>query len=325
MPEESLPITTDDAPAGERSHVLVVDDSPVDRRLVGKILAKRSDLQVTFAEDGRQALDALAASLPDIVLTDVQMPELDGLSLVAEVRDRYPLVPTVIMTAHGSEDMALMALRRGAVSYVPKRHLARDLLETIDSILAAASFDRQQRRLQEYWLQTEFRFRMESDASAIPWLVAHVQQYLRQRPESDETEVIRVGVALHEALTNAVFHGNLELDSQLRHNDSGEYYELALARQRREPYCNRRVHVVIRESPHEGRYVVRDEGPGFDHRRMMPDPTDPAHLQLPSGRGLFLIRTFMHEVQHNEKGNEITMLHRHQPARQSMERTTTNE
>src|SRR5262249_19808846 len=75
------------------------------------------------------------------------------------------------------------------------------------------------------------------------------------------------------------------------------------------PYRSRRVHVTARESPAEAVYVIRDEGPGFDPSKL-PDPTDPANLERVTGRGLLLIRTFMDEVHHNPKGNEITMVNR---------------
>jgi CheY-like chemotaxis protein len=79
--------------------VLVVDDSAVDRRLVAGLL-KQSNLQVEMAQDGREALDCLRATQIDLVVTDLQMPELDGLGLVRHVRDHGPHVPVILITAH---------------------------------------------------------------------------------------------------------------------------------------------------------------------------------------------------------------------------------
>jgi anti-sigma regulatory factor (Ser/Thr protein kinase) len=73
------------------------------------------------------------------------------------------------------------------------------------------------------------------------------------------------------------------------------------------------VRVTVHESPEAGRYTIRDEGPGFDKRVLGFDPTDAANVDRPSGRGLFLIHTFMDEVDFNERGNEITMTHRYRP------------
>ena len=77
-----------------------------------------------------------------------------------------------------------------------------------------------------------------------------------------------------------------------------------------EPYRNRRVYVTARESRDTACYTIRDEGPGFDLALASVDPTDSKNLDRPGGRGLFLIRTFMHDVQFNARGNEITMTHR---------------
>ena len=101
--------------------VLVVDDNPVDRHLAGALLAKRPEMKVLFAENGRDALALLEERCPDLVLTDLHMPEMDGLELVVEVRKNFPLVPIILMTAFGSEEIAIQALQKGAASYVPKR------------------------------------------------------------------------------------------------------------------------------------------------------------------------------------------------------------
>ena len=117
------------------STVLVVDDSAVDRKLVGTLLEK-SEISVQYASDGFEALDVLHQADVDVVLTDLQMPDMDGLQLVDAIRSQHPLVPVVLMTAHGSEELAIDALERGAASYVRKRNLANDVVLTITRVLA---------------------------------------------------------------------------------------------------------------------------------------------------------------------------------------------
>jgi anti-sigma regulatory factor (Ser/Thr protein kinase) len=125
----------------------------------------------------------------------------------------------------------------------------------------------------------------------------------------DETDRIRIGIALTEALTNARVHGNLEISSELRQQDDDSYERLARERCRQAPYRDRRIHVRARLTSCEAVYSIRDEGPGFDPS-VLPDPTDPANLERRSGRGLLLIRTFMDEVTHNATGNQITLVKR---------------
>jgi len=289
--------------------VLVVDDSAVDRLRAEKLLAKEVGVTVRSAGNGREALQQLARDPPEIVITDMQMPEMDGLELVEEIRRKYPAIPVILMTAHGSEELAVQALQRGAASYVPKRNLARDLPSTIEDVLGVSKANRGQQRLLECLLDTQSHFVLENDASLIPSLIGHLENNLTRMKLCDENGLIRVAVALREALINAIHHGNLEISSTLREKDEKLFCSLVEERRQIEPYQDRRVHVYAKESHLEAYYVIRDEGPGFDPTTL-PDPTDPSNLEKVSGRGLLLIRTFMDEVHHNKSGNEITMIKR---------------
>jgi CheY-like chemotaxis protein/anti-sigma regulatory factor (Ser/Thr protein kinase) len=287
--------------------VLVVDDSAMDRRLAGSLL-KRAGYEPVYAEHGKAALALMEQSRPSIVLTDMQMPELDGLELVEAVRARFPDVPVILMTAHGSEEIAVTALQRGAASYVPKRSLAHDLVTTVGHLLELAKARRESLRVYEALEQIESRFVVENDVSAIPVLIGHLESDLTRLHACDETALIQVGVALREALVNAIHHGNLEIPSELREIDGGRpYHDLAELRRRERPYDARRVRLTALQTRTSVRYVITDEGPGFDPS-VLPDPTDISQLERVSGRGLLLIRTFMDEVRHNAHGNEITMI-----------------
>jgi CheY-like chemotaxis protein/anti-sigma regulatory factor (Ser/Thr protein kinase) len=299
--------------------ILVVDDSLVDQRLASKLLQerpgmtvgeKRTGLEVVTAGNGKEALAIINRDHPDLVLTDLQMPEMNGLELVDEVKLKHPALPVILMTAHGSEDIATQALQRGAVSYVPKRKLADDLLETVESVLAMSGARREERKLlDECWMQSESHFLLPNDLSYAPPLIRHLQDNLNRLKVCDENDLIRVAVALREALSNAIIHGNLGVDSTLRDTDEGAYYALVEQRRTEEPYSNRRVYVIAEESRRQAVYIVRDDGEGFDANRV-PDPTAEENLDRISGRGLFLIRTFMDDVQFNAKGNEIKMIKR---------------
>jgi CheY-like chemotaxis protein len=289
--------------------ILVVDDNPVDRTLAGSIVERNPSWKAVYASNGRDALGVIAREQPNLVLTDLVMPELDGLALVEEVRSNYPLVPIILMTAYGSEEIAIEALQKGAASYVPKANLAKDLPETVESVLALAQADQNQVRLLECLTQSESQFLLDNDPSLIPPLIGYLQGNLSRMKLCDEIGRIRVSVALQEALINAIHHGNLEVGSELKEKDDKAYQRLVDERRMAKPFRTRRVHVIARESPAEATYVIRDEGPGFDPSKL-PDPTDPSNLERVSGRGLLLIRTFMDEVHHNPKGNEITMVKR---------------
>jgi anti-sigma regulatory factor (Ser/Thr protein kinase) len=243
---------------------------------------------------------------PDLVLTDLIMPKVDGLQLVETVRSKYPLVPVIVMTSMGNEEVAIQALHRGAASYIPKRRIARDIAETVHNVLAAATRQRIQSRLVCCITRSEYEFQLKNDATLFHPLIAHLQDAVSQMGLCNEVDRMRVGVALEEALANAMYHGNLEVDSALKERDDYSYH--ALVRQRREqpPYCDRRIHVAARFTRDRAEFVVCDEGAGFDPSSL-PDPTDPANLEKASGRGVLLMRAFMDKVAYNESGNAVTL------------------
>lgn len=289
--------------------ILVVDDSATDRRLAGALLEKRSNWQIFYATDGKQALGELSLHLPDVVVTDLTMPEMNGLELVQAVKREYPLIPVILMTAKGSEEIAVQALKQGAASYVPKRLLAQDLLETVERVLAVSREERTHARVANRLTNQELRFVLENDLALILSLVGYLRQAVRSMRFCDDAEQLRLCIALEEALVNAYYHGNLEVSSQLREQDHKAYYELARQRSTEEPYRSRRIEVAVKLTRDEAQFTVRDEGPGFDPR-ILPDPTDPANLDRPCGRGILLMRTFTDDVRYNDSGNEVVMFKR---------------
>jgi len=293
-----------------KARLLVVDDNPTDLVRVCRLVEKLG-YEVQTARDGSEALTLVRTGTfqPQLVLSDLQMPKMNGLELVKEMRSGFPAIPIVIFTSRGSEEDAVKALRSGASHYVTKSNLAQDLPEVLETVLAAAELDRSRQKLLSCLVRAEHQFCLANDPSLIAPLIQFLQEGMAALGLCSDHSRIRVGIALEEALCNALYHGNLEVSSQLRQGDDSPYRALINQRLKERPYCERVIHVSASLSRHEARFVIRDEGPGFDPSSL-PDPTDPENLEMASGRGLLLIRSFMDEVFHNATGNEITMVKR---------------
>ncbi|MDA0658243.1 MAG: ATP-binding protein [Planctomycetota bacterium] len=293
--------------------VLVVDDSASCRRLVGGLL-EQGAYEVELAKQAAEALDSLNRAIPDLVIVDVMMPgKSDGNQLVDCIRDQYPQVPVILMTSHGREQQAIRALRNGAASYVPKRLLAGELLDTVRHVLNVASSRHGYVRVMDCLEKSDLHFRLDNDCSLVMPLVGYLQDTIQHLHVCSDSDRTRLGIALEEAIVNAIFHGNLEVSSCLREQNDDAYRDLINQRRRIAPYSDRRVHVHANLSHQEARFAVRDEGPGFDPHSL-PDPTDPGNLDRVCGRGVLLMRTFMDEVFYNSQGNEVTMVKRRQRA-----------
>jgi len=287
--------------------VLVVDDSATDRRLASGLLYKHADVQVSYAIDGQEALDSIVHRTPDIVVTDLQMPNMDGLELVEAISKNHPKIPVVLMTGKGSEEIAVEALQKGAASYVPKKLLARDLADTVRRVLATVSERRHQNRLKTRMTTGEFEFTLENDPKLLSTAVHFICKLLNEFDVCQDSEYSRIGTALDEALHNAFYHGNLEIRSELKLEDNDEFYELARRRCEELPYRDRQIYLRISFTSEKVEFVIRDEGKGFNPAQL-PDPTDPEYMGRPFGRGILLMRTFMDELQYNDTGNEVTLI-----------------
>jgi len=294
--------------------ILVVDDSVVDRRLVGGLLEASTVCTIENAANGVEALARIKDALPDLIVTDLTMPMMDGLELVKAVRTHHAEVPVILMTAHGSEALAIEALELGAASYVPKSRLATKLSQTVEEVLAMASASRGSEKLLGCLESAEFVFALTNDPALVDPLVDQVQRIVGGMGLCSFSGRLQVGVALKEALLNAILHGNLEIkpeeieevaDQLIQESDES----LVERRAAQSPYAERRVRVEVQLNTNEARFVVRDEGPGFD-LASVPQPGNRGSLELERGRGLSLMRTFMDELTYNDAGNQVTMVKR---------------
>jgi CheY-like chemotaxis protein len=291
----------------EPTTVLVVDDSAFDRRLVSQLLEPMPGIRVVHADGGREALAAIAREAPAVILTDLVMPDIGGLELVQQVRAEHPEISVILMTAFGSEEVAMQTLRAGAANYIPKRDLRRDLPSTLRRVLNVACLNRERSRLLRCLVRRESAFHLDGDLGLIAALLKLVREELDGLDFGDAADRLQIGIALQEALTNALYHGNLEVSSELRQQDERLFDELAERRMGMEPYRARRIRVQVQVDRDAARFVVSDDGSGFD-TALFDRPVQPEDLTRIGGRGLLLIRTFMDQVTFNASGNQITMV-----------------
>jgi len=118
--------------------ILIVDDDPGQRSLLRSFLQGQG-LTVTVAASAREALDLLAASRPDMLISDVRMPGMTGLELLEQVAERYPGLPVLLVTAYADIHDAVGAMRSGAVDYLEKPIDLDELLAAVRRGLALAA------------------------------------------------------------------------------------------------------------------------------------------------------------------------------------------
>jgi len=293
------------------TNILIADDNPVDRTLIQGILKNQTQWRVEAVESGNAAIDRVKtgvadddSSRPSILVTDLLMPGIDGLELISQIKLIDPTLPILLVTHSDNKDIAMSALRAGATSFSPKLSLATDLVSTINQVLEVAERMRYTHSESFCAVPEHQAFVLGNESSMIGPTIENLQNGLPRWSNSDR---LQIGMAIEEALTNAMHHGNLEVSSKLREGDTdGDYYQaIAKKKQMRDFRC-RKVRVEAEYSDDHICIQISDEGAGFDPKSV-PDPRREENLDRVSGRGLLLIRSFMDQVAHNAIGNQITM------------------
>ena len=120
--------------------ILVVDDELLIRDLLYDFFSGQG-WQISVAENGEKALNILHDKSIDLVLTDIKMPEMDGLTLTSRMKEKFPSIPVVVMTGYPSVDTAIQAIRSKVADYIVKPFNINQLYKVIEEQLKEKGYE----------------------------------------------------------------------------------------------------------------------------------------------------------------------------------------
>ncbi len=293
-------------------NILLVEDSPT-QSLQMKLLLESAAHVVTCCDDGTKAIEHLENGTSELVVTDLELPVMNGLELIKKMQCDFPQIPAVLVTGQGSERLAAEALRIGATAYVPKSLVEDMLIGTVEDVLGVVRTDRSYAELIDCTVENRLVFALPNKMQLLSTAIDLTMQLAAGMRLLSGVDRYRVGTALQHAASNAIYRGNLELThEQWRQtsHEEGEQSPLAAIvaeRMSQSPYKERLVHYDVRLMRDLIRIVIRDEGPGFDTSKITME-NDTHAMSAEHGRGLVLVRNFMDKVSFNSSGNEITLI-----------------
>ena len=289
-------------------NILIVDDLE-NNRIYLKTLLEAKGHRVTEAENGKEALQCFQSNPFDIVMTDLHMPEMDGLSLLRLIKINKPKVPVIIISAYGESKTIIDALRFGACDFIIKPYEENDVDNSLQRISRFYKSKTTDHSWEKNLINESADYIFENNPNQINGLAQFLCRSLIKLNLTSEVQSLQV--SLIEAISNAIYHGNLEIPPDLKKTKSTRSFEtfrkIVQARMNEAPFDNRKIAIAYKLDEEKVIYVIKDEGPGFDYKSL-PSPTNPENFLKPNGRGLFMIRAFCEEVSWNESGNEITLV-----------------
>jgi len=131
-----------------RYNVLVVDDEPKMQRIL-EIMLRDMRLDVARADNGRAALDVVAREAVDLIITDMRMPVMDGIELVKALHEAGQTIPVIVITAHGTVESAVTAMKHGAIDYIMRPFEVETVELAVKRALSLGRVTRENRYLRE--------------------------------------------------------------------------------------------------------------------------------------------------------------------------------
>ena len=128
--------------------ILIIDDEKRMRHII-QLMLEREGFKTEQAENGKEALDLLKRKRFDMAITDLKMPEMDGMSLLEEAKKIDPDFPIVVITAHGTIENAVLAMQKGAIDYITKPFDEEKILITVKRSLKISRLQEEVRLLRE--------------------------------------------------------------------------------------------------------------------------------------------------------------------------------
>lgn len=286
--------------------ILVVDADPSSRQVLCDQLADYGNIQVQHADSSSRALALFQAHHPQIIITDLSLPDAAGIDLTRALCKQSPQILIAVMTAKPSNQLIIDSLKAGASDFLNKP-VERDALKLVLSRFVDLVQRRQDRVFAPELIESaQLDLTLHSAGRAITPAIHAVLELIRGLVSSRELQ--RIELALNEVVRNAYEHGNLGItfDEKATVCEAGSFDELLSKRSEFAQKQGKRIRLHAAVSGGSLVCSVEDEGDGFDWRAMLArNPLD--DLTSLNGRGLFLIARTFEKVEYNEKGNKITL------------------
>jgi len=283
--------------------VLIVDDDPASREFMqGSVESQGHDVRT--AADGLQGFSLFKEFKPQLVFSDIQMPKMNGLELLKRIRDVSPEALVVMMTAFGSEEYAIEALRLHANNYLNKPIHLDDLLPLLEKLSALIEPAGSLGQIKTTRDENKRTFTLENDLSKIGDFVDLLVKDIGNDFLKSDSMDVKVG--LYELLANAMAHGNLEISKEEKFNalnrgSSGieELYE----KRRSDPhFAGRRIVVEFTKDDVACEWLIKDEGNGFDYDYILRNAGPIGSIEA---KGIFIAKFHFDTLEFLGKGNQV--------------------
>lgn len=285
--------------------VLIVEDDPASLNYLEIILGKEG-LQYKTASNGEDGLALFKEYKPHIVLSDINMANMNGIQMLAAIKKIQPQTIVIMLTAYNSEDYVIEAMKYGANNYL-KKPIFRDniigLLRKYKNIILSRNTHI---KIQSFVKTHSFTMQIGNDLEILPYIVNHLIENVELIFKEDECMGIRLG--LDEIIINAIEHGNLGISyvekSQAIKNNALE--KLHEQRRNAPERKDKKVTITFELNEEFCEWAIKDQGQGFNPS-LIPNPILTETTEALHGRGIFITQFQFDEMEYSENGTKVRL------------------
>lgn len=285
--------------------ILIVEDDFPSRQLL-KITLEREAYSPFVASNGKAGLELFIEHKPDIVISDVRMPEMDGLELLEKIRMISKDVIIVIITGHGNEELAIQSLKLGANNYIKKPIEIADLKAHIRRYYNIIKEKKINTNIPEFVVERNMSFEFCTDLNIVP----AISKFLVKKIPNNVSYRDKVGIelGLSELIQNSMEHGNMgisfEMKSEaLKNNNLQDLYNTKMSDI---SISQKKVRISFTYNSGNSEWIIEDEGNGFDWNKYTSVTNDVFSENL-SGRGIYISRLQFDDMNYFDNGRKVVV------------------
>jgi CheY-like chemotaxis protein len=285
--------------------ILIVEDDFASRTFLKETMESRGH-ETRVAEDGLEGLNAFKEFQPDLVFSDINMPKMDGLEMLKEIRKEGKNSIIVMSTAYGCEEYAIQAIKLRANNYLRKPIRHNELLPLLNKYSLFLENKTSKPGNISWDTRQNFSLSLTNEVELIPdtvnLLVKATSKALAEHHQFD----VRLG--LSELLINSIEYGNLEISSEEKKIAFGEgikkLEDLRKTQMAKPDFSYRQVKVVYSLSDTLCEWVITDQGKGFDWQNHLKECENSNPLDMEC-KGIFLSRFHFDTLSYVGNGNVV--------------------
>ncbi len=286
--------------------ILIIDDEKAVRDVL-KIALTEQGYETIEANNGKKGIELFKQNNPEIVLTDVMMPEMTGLEFTRFIKEMNTDTDVIVMTGYGTEEVVIEALHAGASNYIKKPISFEDLFAIIDRILTKRKHRKRVEPAKDAVVFEKKDLVIGNDHSTVWGAVNQLLFNMHSGIDRNLVEGMRIG--LYEIIINAIEHGNLAISYEEKSHalKNNSYVQLLEERKNRADQQEKKILISSTYDHEQIIITIKDDGAGFNYGEL-PETKSPETMLATHGRGIFLTSLYFDSLDFLESGNTVRLI-----------------